>query len=174
MTRPITEADMSKRAAEMEPWYWWGLPTFYKCPWNGDPAACDIGLVGVPHSSGNGSTERDQHLAPRAVRHMSGWYRRAHQKFGFRPWDEFRIHDLGDVPLPEPWSTTSQWTISRSSIPASMRRGRGRSRSAGIIRSPVRSCALWRSGIQALEGAEARAGAFRRPSRRCPNTCPIG
>ena len=101
MTRPITDADMSKRAAEMEPWYWWGLPTFYKCPWNGDPAACDIGLVGVPHSSGNGSTERDQHLAPRAVRHMSGWYRRAHQKFGFRPWDEFRIHDLGDVPLPE-------------------------------------------------------------------------
>ena len=64
MTRPITDADMSKRAAEMEPWYWWGLPTFYKCPWNGDPAACDIGLVGVPHSSGNGSTERDQHLAP--------------------------------------------------------------------------------------------------------------
>ena len=101
MTRPITDADLSKRAAEMEPWYWWGLPTFYKCPWNGDPAACDIGLVGVPHSSGNGSTERDQHLAPRAVRHMSGWYRRAHQKFGFRPWDEFRIHDLGDVPLPE-------------------------------------------------------------------------
>ena len=32
MTRPITDADMSKRAAEMEPWYWRGLPPVYKCP----------------------------------------------------------------------------------------------------------------------------------------------
>jgi guanidinopropionase len=101
MTRPIDEAVLSQRAAEMEPWYWWGPATFFKCPWNADPAACDIALVGVPHSSGNGSTERDQHLAPRAVRNMSGWYRRAHQKFRIKPWDESRIHDLGDVPLPE-------------------------------------------------------------------------
>jgi guanidinopropionase len=101
MTKPISEAALSQRAAQMEPWYWHGPATFFKCPWNADPAACDIGLVGVPHSSGNGSTERDQHLAPRAVRHISGWYRRAHQKFRIKPWDAFRIHDLGDVPLPE-------------------------------------------------------------------------
>jgi guanidinopropionase len=101
MTKPISEAVLDQRAAEMEPWYWHGPATFFKCPWNADPAACDIGLVGVPHSSGNGSTERDQHLAPRAVRHISGWYRRAHQKFRIKPWDAFRIHDLGDVPLPE-------------------------------------------------------------------------
>jgi guanidinopropionase len=36
-------------------------------PWNEDPAACDIALVGVPHSSGNGSTERDQPLAAPCV-----------------------------------------------------------------------------------------------------------
>lgn len=87
--------------AETSRFYWWGIPTFFRCPWNEDPTGCDIALVGVPHSSGNGSTERDQHLGPRAVRHVSGWYRRAHLKFGFVPWDECRILDLGDVPLPE-------------------------------------------------------------------------
>ena len=82
-----------------ENWYWWGIPTLFRCPWNEDPASCDIALVGVPHSAGNGSTERDQHLGPRAVRNVSGFYRRAHGVHGFSPWDEARIHDLGDVPL---------------------------------------------------------------------------
>ena len=101
IAQPMTDALYAQRAAEMEPWYWWGVQTFFKCAHNPDPAACDIGLVGVPHSSGNGSTERDQHLAPRAIRNASGWYRRAHQKYQLRPWDACRINDLGDVPLPE-------------------------------------------------------------------------
>jgi guanidinopropionase len=96
----MDEAEFQRKKAEMEPWYWWGIQTFFKCPWDENPANCDIGLVGVPHSSGNGSTERDQHLAPRAVRNNSGWYRRGHQKFGIVPWEVARIHDLGDVPLP--------------------------------------------------------------------------
>jgi guanidinopropionase len=96
----MDEAEFQQKKAEMTPWYWWGIQTFFKCPWNEDPAACDIGLVGVPHSSGNGSTERDQHLGPRAVRNVSGWYRRGHQAFGIVPWDVARVHDLGDVPLP--------------------------------------------------------------------------
>lgn len=89
----------AKRSAQS--WYWWGIPTFFRCPWNEDPAACDIALVGVPHSSGNGSTERDQHLGPRAVRNVSGFYRRAHAVHGIAPFETARIHDLGDVPLPE-------------------------------------------------------------------------
>jgi len=97
----MTNFDIQQAKKEMESWYWWGIPTFFRCPWNENPGECDIALVGVPHSSGNGSTERDQHLAPRAVRNISGWYRRAHQKFGFVPWEEARIHDLGDCPLPE-------------------------------------------------------------------------
>lgn len=96
----MDQAEFEAKKKEMEHWYWWGIPTFFKCPWNEDPRQCDIALVGVPHSSGNGSTERDQHLAPRAVRHMSGWYRRGHQKYGIVPWEVARIHDLGDVPLP--------------------------------------------------------------------------
>jgi guanidinopropionase len=95
----MSEAEDARRSAES--WYWWGIPTLFRCPWNGDPAACDIALVGVPHSSGNGSTERDQHLGPRAVRNVSGYYRRAHGVHGFSPWERRRIHDLGDVPLPE-------------------------------------------------------------------------
>jgi guanidinopropionase len=85
----------------VENWYWHGVPTLFRCPHDEDPANCDIALVGVPHSSGNGSTERDQHLAPRAMRHVSGFYRRAHNGFGIVPWDACRINDLGDVPLPE-------------------------------------------------------------------------
>ena len=93
--------DLEADRKSSQSWYWWGIPTFFRCPWNEDPAAADIALVGVPHSSGNGSTERDQHLGPRAVRNVSGFYRRAHGVHGFSPWDVARVNDLGDVPLPE-------------------------------------------------------------------------
>ena len=80
---PVSAMDETSKSALS--WYWWGIPTLFRCPWNEDPSACDIALVGVPHSSGNGSTERDQHLGPRAVRHVSGFYRRAHGVHGFAP-----------------------------------------------------------------------------------------
>lgn len=85
----------------MENLYWWGVPTLFRCPHDTDPANADIALVGVPHSSGNGTTERDQHLGPRAVRNVSATARRVHMEFGFDPWVGTRINDLGDVPLPE-------------------------------------------------------------------------
>ena len=97
----MTAEDFEAAKRSSQSWYWWGIPTFFRCPWVEDPAAADIALVGVPHSSGNGSTERDQHLGPRAVRHQSGFYRRSHVVHGFAPWDVARINDLGDVPLPE-------------------------------------------------------------------------
>ena len=81
--------------------YWWGIPSLFRCPVDPDPANCDIALVGVPHSTGNGTTERDQHLGPRAVRDVSALARRAHNRFGLIPWETCRINDLGDVPLPE-------------------------------------------------------------------------
>lgn len=85
----------------METMYWWGIPTLFRCKNDPNPKNCDIALVGVPHSSGNGTTERDQHLGPRAVRHISAGLRRAHFDFGLNPWELKKIHDLGDVPLPE-------------------------------------------------------------------------
>ncbi len=85
----------------METMYWWGIPTLFRCPYQTDPSKCDIALVGVPHSTGNGTTERDQHLGPRAVRHVSPSFRRVHLDFNINPWEKKIIHDLGDVPLPE-------------------------------------------------------------------------
>jgi len=85
----------------METMYWWGIPTLFRCPHKPDPNECDIALVGVPHSTGNGTTERDQHLGPRSVRHVSAGFRRVHLDFKINPWEEKIIHDLGDVPLPK-------------------------------------------------------------------------
>ncbi|MGI9301566.1 MAG: arginase family protein [Gammaproteobacteria bacterium] len=96
-----TEKQIRDNEMMMGGLYWWGVPTFFRCPHNTDPKACDIALVGVPHSTGNGTTERDQHLGPRAVRDVSAVGRRVHTKFQIDPWNACRIHDLGDVPLPE-------------------------------------------------------------------------
>jgi guanidinopropionase len=83
----------------MENLYWWGVPTLFRCPHQG-PQDQDIALVGVPHSAGNGTTERDQHLGPRAVRNTSAVQRRAHGLFEIDPWSAARIADVGDVPFP--------------------------------------------------------------------------
>ena len=85
----------------METMYWWGIPTLFRCKYETDPSKCDIALVGVPHSSGNGTTERDQHLGPRAVRNVSAGLRRVNMDLQLNPWEKKIIHDLGDVPLPE-------------------------------------------------------------------------
>jgi len=97
----MSQDDIAEARRSSGSWYWWGIATFFRCPLAETPDEVDIGLVGVPHSSGNGSTERDQHLGPRAVRNVSGYYRRSHGVHGFSPWDIAKISDLGDVPLPE-------------------------------------------------------------------------
>ncbi|MBF9051695.1 agmatinase [Roseobacter sp. HKCCD9010] len=83
----------------MDNLYWWGIPTMFRCP-NASAEGADIALVGVPHSTGNGTTERDQHLGPRALRNVSAVSRRVHGAFGIDPWAAAKIVDVGDVPLP--------------------------------------------------------------------------
>ncbi len=85
--------------AMMENLYWWGIPTLFRCP-NHGPEGADIALVGVPHSAGNGTTERDQHLGPRALRNVSAVSRRMHGGFQLDPWSAAKIVDVGDVPFP--------------------------------------------------------------------------
>ena len=68
----------------MQNLYWWGIPTLFRCP-NKPLKSQDIALIGVPHSTGNGTTERDQHLGPRAVRNISSLQRRVHKTFKFDP-----------------------------------------------------------------------------------------
>jgi guanidinopropionase len=84
----------------MENLYWWGIPTLFRCP-NEPAAGQDIALVGVPHSTGNGTTERDQHLGPRALRNVSSVQRRMHSGFQLDPWHAAKIVDVGDVPFPK-------------------------------------------------------------------------
>lgn len=83
----------------MDNLYWWGIPTMFRCP-NEGPEGKDIALVGVPHSTGNGTTERDQHLGPRALRNVSAVMRRVHSEFQIDPWNAAKIADVGDVPFP--------------------------------------------------------------------------
>ncbi len=83
----------------MDNLYWWGIPTLFRCPHDG-PEGSDIALVGVPHSTGNGTTERDQHLGPRALRNVSAVARRVHGEFQLDPWNTAKIVDMGDVPFP--------------------------------------------------------------------------
>jgi len=85
----------------MDNLYWWGIPSLFRADIAKAPTGLDIALVGVPHSTGNGTTERDQHLGPRAVRHVSANMRRAHMRYGFYPLETGKIADIGDVPLPE-------------------------------------------------------------------------
>ena len=79
--------------------HWWGPPTLYRCPLESDAARVDVALVGVPHSTGNGATWRDQHLGPRSIRDVSMAYRRLHLGWRFDPWNACRIRDMGDVPI---------------------------------------------------------------------------
>ena len=85
--------------AMMENLYWWGVPTLFRAP-HEEIGSQDIGLIGVPHSGGNGTTERDQHLGPRALRHVSAVQRRVHLGFELDPWASAHIADLGDVAFP--------------------------------------------------------------------------
>ena len=83
----------------MENLYWWGVPTLFRAP-HAPVKGADIAPVGVPHSTGNGTTERDQHLGPRAVRNISALQRRVHGVFEIDPWRSATIVDAGDVPFP--------------------------------------------------------------------------
>ena len=84
----------------MENLYWWGIPTLFRCP-HKPLKSQDIALIGVPHSTGNGTTERDQHLGPRAVRNISSVQRRVHSSFKLDPWSDLDIIDAGDVAFPK-------------------------------------------------------------------------
>ncbi|MEM6616248.1 MAG: arginase family protein [Pseudomonadota bacterium] len=92
-------SDDAYQRSMMDNLYWWGIPTLFRCE-HARPEGKDIALVGVPHSTGNGTTERDQHLGPRAVRNVSSVMRRVHAGFNLDPWNSAKIVDAGDVPFP--------------------------------------------------------------------------
>lgn len=80
--------------------YWNGIPKLLGCELESDFTKADIALIGLPLAVN--PIERTQYLAPRAVRHRSQAYHRAHREFGVNPFELARIRDFGDVPLTIP------------------------------------------------------------------------
>jgi guanidinopropionase len=78
--------------------YWWGVPTFLRCPYRPDFSETDIGLIGVPHAGGN-PVGRMQYLGPRSIRNRSAGYHRYHREFRVDPFSLARVSDLGDTPI---------------------------------------------------------------------------
>jgi guanidinopropionase len=93
MTYKATEEDTLRMVEGYT--YWQGFPTFLGCPAEVDPSTADIALVGLPWTSN--PIERTQYLGPRAVRHRSKAYHRAHREFRVDPFALARIRDFGDV-----------------------------------------------------------------------------
>src|SRR3569623_747037 len=48
--RKMADDPIAAARKSSESWYWWGIPTYFRCPWNEDHAAADIALVGGDHS----------------------------------------------------------------------------------------------------------------------------
>jgi guanidinopropionase len=96
MASELDQFEIAKLASEFCTWY--GISTFFRCPYREDPADTDIAIVGVPSTAGN-TIERGQYLGPRAIRNASGGHRRAHRELGVDTFGVCRIGDLGDVPV---------------------------------------------------------------------------
>jgi len=75
-----------------------GIATFMRLPVTADPAAVDIGLIGVPWDGGT-TNRPGARLGPRAIRDMSSLMRRVHPTTKISPYQLARIADLGDTPV---------------------------------------------------------------------------
>ena len=45
----MADQELERAKREMERWYWWGIPTFFRCPWNEAPEASDDGELQDKH-----------------------------------------------------------------------------------------------------------------------------
>ena len=149
--------------------YWWGPATLFRCPVDPDPARCDIALVGVPHSTGNGVDRARP--APRAARRaprLGPAAARCTGRSASRPGTRAVIHDLGDVALPE--ANDNEASIARIATAfarASPRPARARSRSAATTRSrAASSTGLAGPGSRLTDGRPVALRAPRRAHRR--------
>ena len=70
MTGEISSSDQLM----LESLYWWDIASLFRCPVERDPNQLDIALVGVPHSTGNGTTGTSS--APRRRSRRSRRWRR--------------------------------------------------------------------------------------------------
>ncbi|MHC3967722.1 arginase family protein, partial [Pseudomonas aeruginosa] len=75
-----------------------GIPTFMRLPAFTDPAALQVGLIGVPWDGGTTNRAGARH-GPREVRNLSSLMRKVHHVSRIAPYDLVRVGDLGDAPV---------------------------------------------------------------------------
>ncbi|HIE1789694.1 agmatinase [Pseudomonas aeruginosa] len=75
-----------------------GIPTFMRLPAFTDPAAVQVGLIGVPWDGGTTNRAGARH-GPREVRNLSSLMRKVHHVSRIAPYDLVRVGDLGDAPV---------------------------------------------------------------------------
>ncbi|HEX6980560.1 MAG TPA: agmatinase [Alphaproteobacteria bacterium] len=75
-----------------------GIATFMRLPYAADPAAVDVGLIGVPWDGGT-TNRPGARLGPRAIRDQSSLMRRVNAATRVEPYRLARVADLGDAPV---------------------------------------------------------------------------
>jgi guanidinopropionase len=78
---------------------YFGIPTFMRAPLVEDASQVDIALIGVPFDGGVSNRPGARH-GPREMRNMSSMMRKVHPVTRIDPYQQCRIGDLGDVPMP--------------------------------------------------------------------------
>ena len=166
--------DLADARRSAESWYWWGIPTFFRCP-------MERGSGGRGHRAGWRSAQFRQWLD--GTRPASGPARGA-ECIGLlppRPWSSWFCALRGGA-HPRPGRRSPARGHEQRSLRSRYRSlfraarcgpGRGPSRSAAIIRSPDRSSRRWRGRSAARRGASpAHSFISMRtpiPTRTCPH-----
>jgi guanidinopropionase len=77
-----------------------GIATFMRTPLVRDPSKLDIALIGVPYDGGVENRPGQRH-GPREIRNMSSLMRSVHHVTRVNPYEQCRVADMGDVPIPD-------------------------------------------------------------------------
>src|SRR3978361_322602 len=80
-----------------------GIATFFRTPYEQDLAQVDIGVIGVPFDGGVTNRSGTRH-GPREVRNQSSLMRRINGSTGVQPFDLWRVRDLGDCWVEQPFT----------------------------------------------------------------------
>ena len=146
----MSEFDVENAKKEMERWYWWGIPTFFRCPWQEDPAP-------ERHRAHRRAAQLGQRFD--RARPASRPARRAQRLGAVPPRPRpLQHHPVGCLPASatpatcrcrKRWSTTSASSTSRLSPSASTRPARAWFRWAATMPSPDRWSRRWPARMRA-------------------------
>jgi guanidinopropionase len=99
------ETALAETYDPMERARYYGIPTFFRTPWQEDMRGVDIGIIGVPFDGGVTNRPGSRH-GPREVRNQSTLVRTKNQATGVCPYELCRVADIGDAWIPSPFELT--------------------------------------------------------------------